>query len=97
MNMGSRKNSFESDIILGKEYIDDQTGFKGIAVGVYFFQHACERVNLEARVNADGKIIDNTFDAPRLRQVGDEAPARSSRPGGPGRSGEGNRGVDGRR
>jgi hypothetical protein len=85
------KQSYKSDIELGQVYTDDQTGFVGTATAIYFFQHACERVSLEAKMNSEGKIIENTFDAPRLRKQGTTVQARSTRPGGPARAGEGNR------
>lgn len=83
--------NFKSDIILGEEYIDEQTGFVGTATAIYFFQHACERVNLESRLNDEGKIIVEAFDAPRLRSTKTKLKAASDRPGGPGRSNEGSR------
>ena len=77
------KQSYESDIILGERYVDDQTGYQGTATAVYFFQHACERVTLEAYDETTKKVIETTFDAPRLRSLKTKQVAQSDRPGGP--------------
>ncbi len=87
----SGKETYKSDIKLGEVYRDQQTGFEGTATGIYFFQHACERVNLETYDPKSREVKDHTFDAPRLVHVKTEQVAQSRRPGGPGRSGEGSR------
>lgn len=81
---------YESDVILGEKYEDTQTGYVGTATAIYFFQHACERVSLE-KMKDDGEILTETFDSPRLRHVATQKVARTTRPGGPARRGEGNR------
>lgn len=57
-------NKYETSVILGEEYTDEQTGISGIATAITFFQHACERVVIEHV--KDGEIKDYVFDAPRL-------------------------------
>lgn len=79
------KNKFESDIVLGERYVDQQTGVEGVATAIYFFQHACERVQLEYINKADQKFVELVFDAPRLTHVETRQTATSSRPGGPAR------------
>lgn len=64
---------YESDIVLGERYIDPQTGIRGTATSLCFFQHACERAVLEF-VNADGVLQENAFDSPRL--VSETTPSR---------------------
>lgn len=73
---------YKSDIILGKEYKDTQTGLEGVATAIHFFQHACERVTIETVVR--GKIEEYVFDAPRLSSKETGVKAESPRPGGPG-------------
>lgn len=76
---------YASDIILGERYADDQTGFEGVATAVYFFQHACERVLLEAYDRERKEVKEQAFDAPRLRHIKSGVAATSTRPGGPAR------------
>ena len=82
---------YESDIQLGESYVDDQTGIQGIATAIYFFQHACERVQIEYVNEKDGELKELVFDAPRLRHAKSTTPARQFKPGGPVRAGEGSR------
>lgn len=82
---------YNSDIELGERYRDDQTGIEGIATAIYFFQHACERVQLEYVNDKDGCLTELVFDAPRLVHIKTEKRARSDRPGGPARATEGQR------
>jgi hypothetical protein len=82
------KHRYTSDIELGERYRDTQTGIEGIATAIYFFQHACERAQIE-RVKSDGELQENVFDAPRLVHVKSQQQARSDRPGGPARTNEG--------
>lgn len=81
--------NYKSDIELGERYVDDQTGIEGIATAIYFFQHACERVQLEYVNEKDGELKELVFDSPRLRHAKSRKLAQSDRPGGPARSGEG--------
>lgn len=83
--------NYKSDIELGKKYRDDQTGIEGIATAIYFFQHACERVQIEFVNEKDGQLTELTFDAPRLSSMDTGRRAKSDRPGGPARSNEGKR------
>lgn len=76
--------SFRTDIKLGERYIDEQTGFEGTATAIIFFQHGCERVDIETVVN--GKIETFAFDAPRLKSVSTGIKATSTGTGGPDRS-----------
>ncbi len=89
------KHTYQSDVILGNPYRDQQTGFEGIATAVFFFQHACERVSLETYDATRKEIKEQVFDAPRLVSVRTGKPATSDRPGGPGRN-EGQRTVNAR-
>ena len=82
------KQSYKSDVRLGEKYRDEQTGYEGIATGIYFYQHSCERVGLE-KMKKDGEIITEVFDSPRLTHVATGERATSVRPGGPARPGEG--------
>jgi hypothetical protein len=81
-------SDYRSDIVLGREYIDEQTGAIGTATAIHFFQYACERVTIEL-MKKDGELMELTFDAPRLRENKPEAvPAATRRTGGPARAGE---------
>jgi hypothetical protein len=84
------KQNYKSDIELGKMYRDTQTGIEGIATAIYFFQHACERVQIEYVNQKDGELKELVFDAPRLVDWHGKR-ATTDRPGGPARSGEGRR------
>ena len=72
---------YESDIVLGKKYRDEQTGVSGTATVLTFHQHGCERAALESVVN--GEVIEQDFDAPRLTNVETGKKAESERTGGP--------------
>jgi hypothetical protein len=77
---------YGSDIKLGEKYRDPQTGIVGTATAVYFFQYACERVQLEF-VKTDGEMKEYVFDAPRLETLTPVPKrARAERTGGPGSS-----------
>lgn len=72
---------YEADVELGVQYRDKQTGITGVATAITFYQHGCERVNLEAVI--DRKIEEYSFDSPRLVRVADEKRVEpSGRPGG---------------
>lgn len=79
------KNSFKTDIVLGEKYRDEQTGYEGTATAVYFFQHACERVCLETYDPTTKKIIESTFDSPRLTSIKTGRVAKTDKTGGPAR------------
>lgn len=68
--MTKKLKRFKSDIILGESYIDEQTGYSGVATGITFFQHACSRVCIESYDSERKQIKEVVFDAPRLRPVG---------------------------
>lgn len=81
-------SAFRSDITLGEEYEDTQTGYRGIATSIHFYQHACERITLEAYEKKTKEIREMTFDAPRLVNVRSGQRARTDKTGGPARAGE---------
>jgi hypothetical protein len=81
----SGEHAYRSDIVLGERYRDDQTGYEGVAVAIMFFQHACERVELET-IKDDKSIIGHAFDAPRLTHIATGKTAKTDLPGGPGDS-----------
>jgi len=85
-NEGSQ--SYKSDIVLGERYVDEQTGYDGVAVSVHFYQHACERVSLEAYDANTKKVHETFFDAPRLTHVVTGKKAKAEKTGGPARPGE---------
>lgn len=92
----SGKINYKSDIQLGEKYRDEQTGYEGTAVAIYFYQHACERVSLECFDATTKKVIDTVFDSPRLTHIESGKKATTSRTGGPER-GTGSRGAEGMR
>lgn len=75
--------SYRSDIVLGERYLDAQTGYEGVATGVSFFQHACERICLEAFDSTRKMVVEQIFDAPRLTAVSNGKKATSTKTGGP--------------
>lgn len=75
--------TFPSDINLGEEYVDAQTGYKGIATSVTFFQHACERVCIESFDKKRQQVIEQVFDAPRLTNTKTKKTAVVTKTGGP--------------
>lgn len=87
--VGDGKTEYGSDVVLGEEYVDEQTGIKGVATAISFFQYACERVTLELVV--DGKIEEFVFDAPRLVHAPSGEKAESEKTGGPDRGERGMR------
>ena len=89
LSMTEKKTSYGSDVLLGEKYRDGQTGIEGTAIAVIFFQHACERVELELVV--DKKIETYTFDAPRLTHIETNHRATSEKTGGPDRGERGMR------
>jgi hypothetical protein len=76
------KKTFKSDSKLGDRYRDPLTGFEGVATGVTFYLHACERITLE--FVKDGEIKYESFDAPRLVHVDSGEQPTTKRTGGPG-------------
>lgn len=89
--LGNKGNAFPSDIVLGEEYHDKQSGVIGIATSIHFYQHACERVTLELR-KSDGDLLELTFDAPRLTNTKTQQTATTTKTGGPERA-SGQRGI----
>lgn len=90
------KTKYTTDIKLGETYCDPQTGIRGVATSIHFYQYACERVTLEF-LKGDGELQENTFDAPRLENV--KTPgvrATTERTGGPGSVHERSRSVPAR-
>ncbi len=83
------RETYKSDIVLGGRYRDKQTGVEGHATALHFYQHACERVTLEAVSGKTGDLMEYGFDAPRLVAVkAPDIPVRQQRTGGPARAGE---------
>lgn len=80
--------NYDSDIILGEEYEDTQTGYKGIATSIHFYQYACERISLEAYEKKSKEIRELTFDAERLVSTKTGIRAKATKTGGPARAGE---------
>lgn len=78
------KTKYQSDIILGETYIDQQSGFEGVATAIYFYQFGCERVNLEAFDDTRKQINSIAFDSPRLTNKKTGKTAKVTRTGGPG-------------
>lgn len=76
-----KKNSFESEVVLGKRYRDAQTGIEGVATAIAFFQYGCERVTLEAVI--EGKIEEYSFDTPRCVEVETGVRPTTEKTGGP--------------
>lgn len=74
---------YKSDIKLGEKYEHVDNGVVGIAIAIYFFRHACERVTLSRLV--EHKVVEDTFDAMELKAVKTGRPARTKKPGGPAR------------
>lgn len=77
------KQTYKSDIKLGERYRDEQTGVEGTATGLFFYQHGCERVNIEVLAQQTGELKEYGFDAPRLTHVRSGQRARTTRTGGP--------------
>lgn len=74
---------YESDIVLGNQYTDSQTGFSGIATSNTFFQYACERVALETYDAERMMVRTEIFDAPRLTDNLTGKKAETEKTGGP--------------
>lgn len=83
------KQAYKSDIRLGEKYRDNQTGIEGVATGVVFYQHGCERVDIELVVAGEVKVY--AFDAPRLTHVASGTQATTTRTGGPAKESAGMR------
>lgn len=75
-------NTYKSTVKLGEKYRDEQTGYEGVATGVQFYLHGCERVTLEQWVERAGELRELTFDAPRLVHVASQTKMTSPRTGG---------------
>lgn len=83
MGLFSGSNEYKSDIVLGEKYVDNQTGYVGIATSVTFFQHACERVCIETYDTIRKQVIESVFDAPRLTHAKTQKTAAVTKTGGP--------------
>lgn len=56
------------DVLLGQEYKDVVTGYKGIATSKHEYMNGCTRYTLEAKMDKDGKIPDSlAVDIQQLR------------------------------
>lgn len=78
----SKPSVFETDIVLGERYRDIATGFVGTATAVYFFEHACERVQIKG-MNTQGEVLDYVFDAPDLEHAETQRRPVVAKTGGP--------------
>ena len=76
-------SKYSSDITIGEKYVDEQTGYEGVATSITFFQHACERIALESFDAQRKEVKVEIFDSPRLTSVKTGKTATSPRPGGP--------------
>jgi hypothetical protein len=85
--------TYTSDVILGDQYRDSQSGFEGIATAIYFYQYGCERVQVEAFDKKAQDIRAIAFDAPRLIHVKSGKAPAVKRTGGPGNGSEARPGV----
>lgn len=56
-------------IVLGQRYRDEVTGFEGIAVGLFSYLFACDRVQLESDATPDGTVKAHVVDAPALVKI----------------------------
>lgn len=83
MGLFNGSTEYKSDIVLGEKYIDKQTGYEGVATSVSFFQHACERVVIEAFDDRRKQVIESVFDAPRLTHIKTQKVATTTKTGGP--------------
>jgi hypothetical protein len=77
-----------ADKILGKEVKDKITGYKGIATCRCSFLQGCDRIEVAAPMDKDGKLPDMvTFDEPQLEVIGPgirpETVKKARSPGGP--------------
>jgi len=82
------KKDYKSDVVLGDRYRDEQTGYEGVATSIHFYQHACERVTIEAYDAERKDVRELTFDAPRLVHIKTGKVAKADKGGGPERAGE---------
>lgn len=58
------------EINLGDQVKDRVTGYEGIAVGRTTFLNGCDRIGIQPKVGADGKIPDTVwFDEPQVAIV----------------------------
>lgn len=71
---------YASDIILGQKYQHVRTGLEGHATAIYFFENACERVNIQ--YTHDGDVKNETFDAVELKNLTTLEQARAEKAGG---------------
>jgi hypothetical protein len=77
------KQMDDHSIEFGEKYRDSHSGFEGVAIALYFFEHGCMRVNLRG-MNGDGDIKEYAFDAPELERADtDEKVPAGARSGGP--------------
>lgn len=78
----SKSSVFKTDVVLGDRYRDTATGFEGTATSVYFFEHACERVQLKG-INTQGEVVEYVFDAPELEHAETRLQPVVTKSGGP--------------
>jgi hypothetical protein len=88
MKKKAPRKSYETDIVLGEKYRDEQTGYEGVATSIHFYQHACERVAIESYDERQKQVREIVFDAPRLTHIATGKVAKVTKTGGPARAGE---------
>lgn len=71
------------NIEFGARYKDPHSGFEGVATSVYFFEHACVRVQLRGTNQSTGAPVECSFDAPELVKVETQEKVEATRSGGP--------------
>lgn len=88
--MGERERLKIEDVVLGEQFRDQITGFKGIATSKHSYINGCHQVGLSRQLASEGddpKVL--SFDVERLERIGDGVaadfrPESLSSPGGPG-------------
>ena len=57
-------------IELGQKVKDKVSGFKGVAVAKYEFLNGCTRINVQPKIDKDGKLPEaEAFDEPQLEVI----------------------------
>jgi hypothetical protein len=78
------------DLVLGEEFQDTITSFKGFATSKHSYINGCHQIGLTRKIGKPGEDIKVlSFDIERLKRIGkgvseDFKPADLSSPGGPG-------------
>lgn len=73
------------EIILGKKYRDQVTGFEGIATARHEYMNGCVRISITPTELREGKPIETqSFDVEQIQFVDDGIRVEPKRTGGPG-------------